>query len=94
MERINELRAEIARLERKQIVAENWLDYVRSLEEISDAEKVEAFDELYTQAWDYVRLWVKKGHKPKDGDHYLYEAVIDKTLNKDIWFLIRTLANC
>jgi hypothetical protein len=94
MKGIEELRAEIARLERRQEILERWQDYIRPLEEISDDEKIKAFDLLYEQALYHVRLWIKDGFEPDDGQYYLYETVMEKTLNKDIWFLIRTLANC
>ena len=89
--KIEALKYQIARLQEEARMIERWGDSVRTLDSFTAEEKIKVFDELYEQARKYLRDYVETGWKPKDGDHYLYEAVMDKMLGENIWKIIHSI---
>jgi len=60
----------------------------RALNDISDAEKIAAFDGLYQQCAENLAFLREKGNEPKDCAHYAWEAVMYATLGPqifDVW---------
>lgn len=58
----------------------------RELRDITDAEKVAAFDVLYAQARQhYDETKAAKRYRDDDSEHYLYEAAMEQTLGKGVF---------
>ena len=89
--RISALQAKIDLLRREIERVEQGLRSVRYLDSFAPDEKIKVFDELYQQARKYLFSYVETGYAPKDGEHYLYEAVLSKMLGKDVWSIINAL---
>jgi hypothetical protein len=81
---IEKLKAEIGNLD-------NWQAKVYPLDSFSPGEKIEIFDKLYKQAWEYLDELVREEFYPKDGDHYIYEAVMTEMLGPLVWEIIRSV---
>jgi len=90
-ERVKELKRQIADLQEEAKMVEQWGDSVCSLSQFSDEAKIQRFDELYRRARTYLKDFVETGYEPKDAEHYLYEAVISKTLGPGAWDIINSL---
>jgi glucuronate isomerase len=87
--RIAVLQAEIDSLQQKKEQVEQWEESVCLLDSFTPDEKIKVFDELYQQAWEYLQSFAETGCRPKDGAHYLYEAVLSKMLGNNVWSIIR-----
>lgn len=90
-DRIEELERQIEKLKAKQETAKSWGVLVRTLDSFTTEDKVKVFDALYKQAHEYLTNYAKDGYAPKDGDAYLYEAVLTKMLGPRVWEVIRSL---
>lgn len=88
---LRELEEKAAKIRRKMDVVDHWATWISDASQITDKEKIEAFDRLRTQAFNYAKSMVEEGFEPKDGKHYLYEAVLAETLGGRIWDLFREL---
>jgi hypothetical protein len=89
--RIEALKHQIAKLQEEARMIESWGDSVRALDSFTTEEKAKIFDELYKQAREYLQSCVEDGWRPKDGDYYLYEAVMRKMLGKNVWGIINSI---
>lgn len=89
--RINALQVQIDLLKLKKEQIERWGESIRSLDSFTPAEKIKVFDRLYQQAREYLQLFVEKGYESKDGDHYLYEAVLEAMLGPNVWEIINAI---
>lgn len=91
MQGIEELKYQIEILQRKARVIEEWNNSVCTLDSFTAEEKIKIFNELYEQARKYLRSCVEDGCPPKDGEHYLYEAVMGKMLGENVWGIISSM---
>lgn len=91
-DRIKELERQIEVLKAKQETARSWGTMVRKLDSFTTEDKVKAFDELYHQAYEYLADYARNAFGPSDGDTYLYEAVLTKTLGERVWEVIRSIS--
>lgn len=89
--RINALQAKIAVLEQEKEQIEQWGETLCSLESFTPAEKIEVFDRLYWQSREYLQEFVEKGREPKDGEGYLYEAVLEEMLGPGVWKIVNAI---
>jgi len=89
--KIDALKHQIAQLQEEARMIERWGDSVRTLDSFTTNEKIRIFEELYEQAREYLRAYVEDGREPKDGDHYLYEAVLSKMLGENVWGIINSI---
>ena len=85
MNRIEELEAEIELLKEQADLSKSWPGLVRQLSDISDVEKIGAFDAIYRSAYREVEFLAEHGYEQKDNDHYMWETVMTTTLGKDIF---------
>lgn len=90
-DRIQQLEKRIEDLQRQKEMLERWGDSIYSLDDFSEEMKVLAFDRLYRHARGYLRSYIEDGYEPKDGVHYLYEAVVEATLGKSVWDIINSI---
>lgn len=89
--RISALQAKVDLLRQEIEQVEQGLESVRPLDSFAPDEKIKVFDELYQQARRYLFSYIETGYPPKDGDHYLYEAVLSEMLGDDVWDIIHAL---
>jgi hypothetical protein len=59
-----------------------------SANEYTPQEKEAAFNQLHKMALDHYNYLVKNGYTRNDGDHYIFEAVME-LLGKGIWCAVR-----
>jgi len=87
-QKIAELETKIERLQQEQSYLQQWDSFINPLESFTVAEKVRIFDELYVQARQHLQGYVEDLQEPKDGDCYIYEAVLSKMLGEEVWDII------
>lgn len=90
-QKIEQLKRQMEKLESEIENLDNWQTKVRALDSFTPEEKVKVFDSLHKQAWEYLDELVREEFYPKDGDHYIYEAVLSKMLGPKVWEIIRSV---
>ena len=85
---VKKWKKEIEELQAKIEIAQGLRFEVRSVDSFSDKEKVKVFDALHKEAYEHVQFVVENGRSPKDGDHWMYEAVMERCLGRVVWDII------
>jgi hypothetical protein len=67
-------------------------DYVQ-LEDYLPQERINKFDQIYKVCDDYIQEIIQEGGIDDDAEHYLYEAVMELTLGKNIFKLLNKLSD-
>lgn len=87
------LEKRIKTLEARLVTIKTWASKIRQLEDFSMQEKADVFDKLYNQTWTYLKETLEADWYPKDGEYYIYEAVMELTLGKQVWDILNTVQN-
>jgi len=89
--KIKQLKRQIEKLETEIGNLDHWQTKVRALDSFTPEEKIDVFDSLHNQAWEYLDELVREEFYPKDGEHYIYEMVLTKMLGPKVWEIIRSV---
>lgn len=90
-ERIKQLEREIENLKQKVENATTWSTRVRQIQDYTDTEKIAAFNRLYQQTYNHVKEVAETRWCDEDNKHYLYEAIMEETMGKDVWDILKNL---
>lgn len=91
MSGIKELLSQVAKIESDIDFLRTWEKNIVALEDITSEQKIRAFDGLYSTLHDLAKQAVTDGHVDEDMDRWVYEQVVDVTLGKGMWEVIKRL---